>query len=876
MSGDQDSQREGDIVRLLLDLCNNSAICDVTLVCDDGKIFAHKVVLLNIFPDLRSLLCSKCHDDHNNLTLILPGVDKDSLQTALKNLYVSSDFVILGNILGFDDNIHPLVEKDSDAAESQNKNVIDTRKAKDAELDSTSKQENANVREIGESTIRPEITEADLFAFSHQTRLEKEMLNCDMCGFETIYEQDLLEHKYNHHKLEKCPEELCSLTTFDKFFLKAHIFIQHVVQMFCCDLCDFEAGTGKILITHKETVHSSLEYNCNQCQYKNQIQNDNILDYTIFISHKLYEHGNQMNLFQCDKCDYKTTNENNYKKHKCVNKRAGGIKKRKRERLPLPKDFKKCNLCDYAPKKISRVGMKVHMESVHLGIKHYCKECDFVGSTRANIFKHMRAVHEGRKFKCDECEFTSHIKKVVSNHKAYTHEGISHKCSICDYVGKSAIQLVVHTRWSHEERKFVCSACDTKFPYLTNMRKHIKMKHTGLLCSICQHQTKDESNMKAHNDEVHNGIEYPCQTCKYKGVTKLTLELHKENNHEPLQTSPRFPCKQCDYASCKKAALKHHYLVKHEGKRFHCSQCDFKAKSKVTIKSHRSVVHEGKTFDCKQCEFKCLSYANLRNHKLAIHDGILNNCDKCDFIGNSIQSLASHKKQKHEPDVRCEKCDFRCRTPRYLKDHMLKKHELDAWLASQGLKALDEPHAPKRRTRKYPKSLKLKMEDFKCEKCDFETKYLKSLNDHMLSKHVIQDIARKREHQRLFKCSNCNFTSEHKQQMESHIVKAHPCECNQCEFKSGYIDELKVHIIEEHSGNYCEPCSFQSQNERELQQHNNFMHGGIPYPCEKCGYCAPSQISLLAHIEKFHDVEENDASFNSFFSSVSTGFECQS
>ena len=81
---------------------------------------------------------------------------------------------------------------------------------------------------------------------------------------------------------------------------------------------------------------------------------------------------------------------------------------------------------------------------------------------------------------------------------------------------------------------------------------------------------------------------------------------------------------------------------------------------------------------------------------------------------------------------------------------------------------------------------------------------------------------------------------------------------------------MKVHIIEEHSGNFCEPCSYQAKTEEELHYHNSNVHDGIPYPCEKCGYCAPSQISLLAHIETNHDLDENDASFNNLFFNVNS------
>ena len=171
-------------------------------------------------------------------------------------------------------------------------------------------------------------------------------------------------------------------------------------------------------------------------------------------------------------------------------------------------------------------------------------------------------------------------------------------------------------------------------------------------------------------------------------------------------------------------------------------------------------------------------------------------------------------------------------------------------------------------------SLNMQNIPVKCEKCSFQTKHPRSLKDHMLVKHESKDWIEpkgkmSKEPQQL-NCGKCSFSADCKQEIEEHIMKVHPCQCNQCEFKSGYIDELKVHIIEEHDGNYCEPCNFQTPTENELRVHNRRLHDGIPYPCEQCGYCAASQISLLAHIEANHDLDENDASFNSFFLNTNT------
>ena len=213
---------------------------------------------------------------------------------------------------------------------------------------------------------------------------------------------------------------------------------------------------------------------------------------------------------------------------------------------------------------------------------------------------------------------------------------------------------------------------------------HVKNKHLGYLCDVCQYQTKEEGDLKKHNADFQDGITYQCLKCEFKGVSQLNLEAHVDNDPEKLELQPQtksFKCKQCEFVTLTKQTLKDHYLVNHGGKRYKCDLCEYKARNKINVKSHKQVMHEGITFDCKKCEFKSLSYHRLRNHIQIIHEGI---------VQGSKATLVAHKKGKHGPLHKCDKCDFESGYISCLKDHMLTKHELNIWIASQGLKVLNQ------------------------------------------------------------------------------------------------------------------------------------------------------------------------------------------
>ena len=97
-----------------------------------------------------------------------------------------------------------------------------------------------------------------------------------------------------------------------------------------------------------------------------KMQKSGNMDFIMLMAHKIERHA--VDLLSCKDCEYKTTNKRNHDKHKCIKKR--------RQKAPIPKDLK-CEICDYKPGTLNRMILKVHMQSVHLGMKHKCEQCNF-------------------------------------------------------------------------------------------------------------------------------------------------------------------------------------------------------------------------------------------------------------------------------------------------------------------------------------------------------------------------------------------------------------------------------------------------------------------------------------------------------------------
>ena len=99
-------EMHGTLDKSLYEMCEVKNLCDVTLVSDDGSTYAHKLVLMKVFPELKYLLCSLCHGEHEDITIILPGVVTDDIKDDLKNIYLFDDLGNLGNILGLNRDVN--------------------------------------------------------------------------------------------------------------------------------------------------------------------------------------------------------------------------------------------------------------------------------------------------------------------------------------------------------------------------------------------------------------------------------------------------------------------------------------------------------------------------------------------------------------------------------------------------------------------------------------------------------------------------------------------------------------------------------------------------------------------------------------------------
>ena len=88
------------------------------------------------------------------------------------------------------------------------------------------------------------------------------------------------------------------------------------------------------------------------------------------------------------------------------------------------------------------------MEVKHIGVRHPCLVCDFVGYVKTDLTRHNKIVHLGTSqlYKCEYCDFSNAYKKGVEKHHIGKHTNIKFVCPHCPYKTSWAADFFRHSQ----------------------------------------------------------------------------------------------------------------------------------------------------------------------------------------------------------------------------------------------------------------------------------------------------------------------------------------------------------------------------------------------------------------------------------------------
>lgn len=217
--------------------------------------------------------------------------------------------------------------------------------------------------------------------------------------------------------------------------------------------------------------------------------------------------------------------------------------------------------------------------------RYKCKVCKKILCLKKYCVYHIKR-HRNQSYLCDSCG------KMYLNKRKFLLHNIRHnrrscrtiegfKCSNCNKIFRTKSNKNEHENYCLNILPFKCTQrlCEKKFPTVTKLKNHVRLKHDKkftVICSICNIGFIKVSDYKSHVVYHSADKKYSCSKCSKTYKTLSNLNFHMKIHCDNLP----FNCHICKKGLMRKEYLEAH-INKHKGiKNFSCISCEKKFVSK--------------------------------------------------------------------------------------------------------------------------------------------------------------------------------------------------------------------------------------------------------------------------------------------------------
>ncbi|KAJ0184256.1 hypothetical protein K1T71_000679 [Dendrolimus kikuchii] len=270
-----------------------------------------------------------------------------------------------------------------------------------------------------------------------------------------------------------------------------------------------------------------------------------------------------------------------------------------------------------------RGSLNRHIERNHVTTKRenkfICETCGNKFSSKHSIKIHLRTHTGETPHACTFCPKRFTQISSLLRHKM-RHTGVRpHKCVVCSKKFYTKVELKSHAAVHTSEKNFSCPICNVTFKYLSNVKKHVNLKHNhprSFICNQCGRTFNTKGALKSHSDRHHSEKSGYCDVCS-KNVANIEVHTLRHTGERPLK------CEHCSSSFFQLRDLNHHMNFKHtQTDKYKCSAegCTMCFPSKPMLDFHTAKVHSTEIpFPCDKCSRGFYRKNDLARHKLGTH-----------------------------------------------------------------------------------------------------------------------------------------------------------------------------------------------------------------------------------------------------------------
>ncbi|KAK3757650.1 hypothetical protein RRG08_000162 [Elysia crispata] len=320
---------------------------------------------------------------------------------------------------------------------------------------------------------------------------------------------------------EEC--EFCGRLFYSKADYEPHLRTHTGDKPFACANCSFRGNTKEQLRKHCESEHEKVAFQCKECDFLAPTRSR-------LWNHQLKHLG--INGLSCPECPSKFDGMKQLRAHiinchkdmdKDVLEKLTGYRHKS-----LGKMGRRSFKCPHCPRVFIRANSELQKHIwIHEGIKPYtCPICPYACRSKNNLQAHMLRHSAEKPFSCSECGKEYKSKTALRWHVRSHKTGKLFKCDRCSYEATQASHLKRHMETHEVLKRFICKHCDYSANTLGYMKIHYAKHHKGQAFS---HEEIVDPESSMPDKRV-----YKCLSCGYLFGNLSDLKRHLKIRHHVL------------------------------------------------------------------------------------------------------------------------------------------------------------------------------------------------------------------------------------------------------------------------------------------------------------------------------------------------------